>query len=136
MTTASKWSVRQKIEIPFQYTAGPAVTRFLEGLKEGVILAGACGNCGRRSVPPLSFCGRCWLAVDQYVALSGRGTLSSYTTLADGRVVGLVQLEGADSVLAHWIEGRAAVGAAVEVVWQERREASILAIAAFRVSGT
>ncbi len=129
-------SVRQKIEIPFQYTAGPAMARFLEGLKEKTILAGVCSQCGRSSVPPLSFCGRCWRPITNFTPLSGEGVLLSYTRAADGTVYGLIRLDGADSTMAHRVgsgEVEPRVGSRVKPVWSGQRAASILDIECFQL---
>ena len=132
--SAGQWSVRQKIEIPFQYTAGPAMTRFLEGLADKQIIAGVCNKCRRRSVPPLSFCGRCWQPITEFVALPGVGTLISYTNFPD-RIYGLIQLDGADSTLVHFLssnEPEPRIGSRVEPCWRGERSANILDIAYFR----
>ncbi len=131
-------SVRQKIEIPFQYTAGPALTRFLEGLKQKTIVAGVCSQCGRSSVPPLSFCGRCWRPITQFAPLSGLGVLVSYTRAADGNIYGLIRLDGADSTIVHRVLSAASdpqIGAKLEPIWSMERAASILDIEHFRILG-
>jgi hypothetical protein len=133
--SAAHWSVRQRIEIPFQYTAGPAVTRFLQGLTDQKIVASVCSKCGRRSVPPLSFCGRCWQPVTEFRELTGTGQLLSYSSSAD-RTFGLIHLDGADSSFLHWVVadgGRLKIGSPVEPVWRSERSASILDIEHFRV---
>lgn len=129
-------SVRQKIEIPFQYAAGSAVTRFLTGLRDRVIVASVCGKCGRRSVPPLSFCGRCWLPIAEFTDLTGEGTLVSFSRDKEGNLIGLIRCDGADSTLAHRVsvqKGTPKIGARVTPVWREERTASILDIEHFRV---
>lgn len=131
-------SVRQKIEIPFQYTAGPAMTRFLEGLKERTIIAGVCSQCGRSSVPPLSFCGRCWQPITTFTPLAGEGVLLSRTRAADGTTYGLIRLDGADSSMVHRLgpgEITAAAGSRVKPVWSGQRTASILDIEYFQLVG-
>jgi hypothetical protein len=136
---AESWAVHQKIEIPFQYTAGPAVTRFLEGLKDKLIVASVCSKCGRRSVPPLSFCGRCWRPIAEFISVSGEGTLLSFTRRAGGDVLyGMIQLEGTDSSLAHYVTGevgRLRIGCKVAAVWRAGRTGSILDIEGFREVG-
>jgi uncharacterized OB-fold protein len=128
--TQSLQSVRQKIEIPFQYTAGSAVTRFLEGLKDKKIVVGVCSNCGRRSVPPLSVCGRCWKPVTDFVPLSGRGKVISFSRANPTTIYGLIQLEGSDSSLVHYVaeNPNLAIGCDVVPTWREERTASILDI--------
>ncbi len=139
-TTIAK-SVRQKIQIPYSYVAGPAVSRFLAGLKEGVIYASVCPDCGRRAVPPLSFCGHCWKSITEFVAVGPRGVLESFAAapraelpgVASPVTYGLVRLEGADSLLAHVVTGGdLRVGAAVEAVWRPERQGSITDIGYFR----
>jgi uncharacterized OB-fold protein len=140
-------TLRQKIEIPYSYVAGRAVTRFLLGLKEKVFIASVCGSCGRKNVLPLSFCGRCWKPIDQFVPVGPLGTLESFAAVPGGVpelphvvgpvIYGLVRLDGADTLLAHVITGDAEdkirCGARVEAVWCEERSGSILDVAAFRV---
>jgi uncharacterized OB-fold protein len=134
-------TVRQKIQIPYSYVAGPAVTRFLRGLKDRVITASVCTQCGRRSVPPVSFCAQCWQPIGSFVEVGSRGVLESFavsSTDAGERIVyALVRLEGADSLLAHVLHAEPAqvlrCGSQVEAEWRTERTGSILDIACFRV---
>jgi len=145
--SSQDWIVRQKIEIPFRYTAGPALERFFAGLRQAVLVASACSGCGRRSLPPLSFCGRCWRPITEYVELSGKGTVLSFARvpfavaelpdLTPPLTYGLIALDGADTHLAHLLCSEDAdalrVGAPVELVWQEERTGTILDIRYFRL---
>jgi uncharacterized OB-fold protein len=139
-------TIRQKIQIPYNYSAGPAITVFLRGLKEKVIYASLCSGCGRRSVPPLSFCGRCWKPVEQYVPVEQYGIVQSLVFppqlpaelagKADASLgYGLVLLRDCSSSLLHLLKpgesSSLAIGAAVKPVWREERNASILDIAYF-----
>ncbi len=134
--------VEQKIQIPYSYVAGPAVSRFLTGLKDRVFYASACPACGRKTVPPLSFCGRCWKPISQFVPVGPRGVLESFAGVPDGSTPGatyaLIRLNGADTCLAHLLElapgETAQIGAEVEPVWQEEREGSVLDIRCFRLT--
>ncbi len=145
--TTENWAVRQKIEIPFRYAAGSALTRFFEGLREKMIYASRCPRCDRRTVPPLSFCGRCWEPIEEMVCVGPRGTLESFAVvphtveeLAEAAPVvtyGLIRLEGADTNLAHVLRMEPPavlrVGAPVEAVWKGQRTGSILDIEHFRL---
>lgn len=139
-------TVRQRIEIPYSYVTGPAMTHFLSGLKECIIYAGVCSGCGRRNVPPVSFCGRCWTPVTRFEPVGPRGILESYTEIPgapagspDGSspvIFGLIRLESADTSLVHWIDCGSeflCCGAAVEPVWRDDRQGSILDLTAFRL---
>jgi uncharacterized OB-fold protein len=130
--------IRQKIRIPFRYTAGQALTRFLLGLAERQIWATRCSQCGRVYLPPLSFCGRCWQQITEWHELPPEGELVSYTLRpkgASGEMLGLIRLEGADTLLVHWL---GEVGpdqleqvARVRAVWSNEPKGGILDIAYF-----
>lgn len=145
--SSQAWIVPQKIEIPFRYTTGLALERFFAGLRRAVLVASACSSCGRRSLPPLSFCGRCWHPISEYVELSGQGTLLSFARLplpvaelpelAPPVTYGLIGLEGADTHLAHLLYSdhgdSLRVGVPVEPIWREKRSGTILDIRCFRL---
>lgn len=134
--------VEQKIQIPYSYVAGPAVSRFLTGLKDRVFYASQCPACGRKTVPPLSFCGRCWKPINQFVPVGPRGVLQSFAAVPEGSDPGalyvLIRMNGADTSLPHFLElapGQTArVGAEVEPVWAEERGGSVLDIRCFRLT--
>lgn len=141
----SHWTVKQKIAIPFQYTPGPALLRFLEGLRDGKLLASGVRGETRKTVPPLSFCGRTWKPADDWAELPGTGVLESFAVVPHGMaelpqegeriVFGLVKLDGAETRLVHLIHAREPgglrVGAKVRVRWRAERFPGIQAIAGF-----
>ena len=146
MKTSIAPTIHQKIQIPYNYSAGPAITKFLRGLKEKVIYASQCASCGKRSVPPLSFCGRCWQPIDSYVPVEQVGTLESFVAPAafpaelsshatGAAFYGLIRLHECSTNLVHLVQARAdsplQIGATVKPVWKEERTASILDIAYF-----
>lgn len=140
----SEWIVKQRIQIPFRYTTGRALTRFLEGLQERRIWASHCDSCDRVTVPPLSFCGRCWRKIENWRELPAEGELLSYTfteiplpELPDRSpiIFGLIRLDGADSHLVHLIDevdpSELANVTRVRAVWRGERRGSILDISHF-----
>ncbi|RMG49385.1 MAG: Zn-ribbon domain-containing OB-fold protein [Acidobacteria bacterium] len=139
-----EWVVHQRIKIPFMYTAGRALTRFLDGLARGEIWATRCASCSRIYVPPLSFCGRCWRVIDEWRQLPPMGELMSYTLVRyplpehpdrSPLILGLIQLDGADTNLVHFIGDVAPSEVEsvtrVRAVWRDERPASIFAISHF-----
>lgn len=145
-TTSIAPTIHQKIQIPYNYSAGPAMTVFLRGLKEKVIYASQCSGCGRRSVPPLSFCGRCWRPIEQYVAVEQRGAVQSFVfpsslpSELSGRVdaslgYALILLQDCNTSLAHLVKASGSaplkIGEIVKPVWRDERSASIMDIAYF-----
>lgn len=123
--------------ITHRYTPGIAGERFFRALAEdGVFLATRCAACGITYCPARIFCERCFaeLDLDAAVAVGPRGTLISATVvhidlagrpLPEPVGVGLVRLDGADTVLLHRLTPEAAalgLGEAVEAVLKPAAE--------------
>lgn len=137
-------------EIPLYqvYTAGLAGERFFREIMEhGRILGTRCGSCSYTYVPPRAFCERCFAALTEWVEVGSRGTLRAHTvahTDAWGRhldqpaMIGLIQLDGADGLLVHYLKGvrpgEVKAGLRVRAVFKPRgrRRGSILDIQGFR----
>lgn len=95
--------------VAHRYTAGVAGEAFFRALKErGVFLASVCEECGVTYCPSRAFCERCLAELVGEVEVGPRGTLESFTVVFKGLggesldepvVVGLVRLDGADTVL-------------------------------------
>ena len=54
---------------------------FFEQAREGQLTAIRCGNCGALATPPREFCPSCAQRRWEPVALSGEGTIASYTII-------------------------------------------------------
>ena len=113
-----------KIPFRYEYTAGVAGERFLRGIKEGRILAGRCARCGRRYVPPKSYCVECFLPISDFVELSPRGTVAAVTEswvdfqgkrLETPSTIAFVVFRGAVGGIIQRAEGKSLrIGSAVE----------------------
>ena len=127
------------------YTVGLAGERFLRELKDGRFLGTRCAPCDRVYLPPSIFCPRCFAALEEWKEVGPQGTVRAVTTAhrgVDGRpletpeTLALIQLDGADGLLAHRIGGSGGldIGARVEPVFRDaaEREGSILDIRHFR----
>lgn len=68
-----------KILCRYSRDAGGYISKFLEGLRGGRILASRCSRCGRTLVPPRSFCEWCFVDVTTWVELSGYGEVATYS---------------------------------------------------------
>src|ERR1051325_8494986 len=129
------------ITIPYKWTTGPTVGRFLAELKENGRLAGArCGVCHRVYVPPADVCGQCYRPLDEWVPLTGEGTVVALTTVerampfspvAAPYTLALVRLDGADTNLLHLASGDLKAGDRVRAVFKTERTGSLLDIAGF-----
>jgi hypothetical protein len=146
-----------RMPVSHRYTAGLAGERFFRALKErGVFLATRCDACGVTYCPARAFCERCLSSLlDRELEAGPAGTLESFTVVhvgLDGErldppvTIGLVRLDGADTLLAHRLGGAAGeplggsgraglhIGMRVEAVFEEpaRRRAHLDDVRCFR----
>lgn len=136
------------IPVRHRYTPGVAGEAFLRALRDrGAFLASRCESCRYTYVPARMFCERCFEELSPGVEVGPTGTLDSFTVGyvgVDGDpldrpvVLGLVRLDGADSLFLHflldWDDRPLEIGQRVEAVVRPRRErrGSILDIRGFR----
>jgi uncharacterized OB-fold protein len=126
------------------YTVGVAGERFFRELKDaGRLMGSRCAACDHVYLPPSLFCPRCFAALDEWREVGPQGTVRAVTTAHRGadndpldtpERLALVQLDGADDLLIHRLDGRAEVGARVQAVIRDaaERTGSILDIRHFR----
>lgn len=128
------------------YTMGAAGERFFRELKDnGRLMGTRCSACDHVYVPPSMFCPNCFAALDEWREVGPQGAVRAVTTAhigADGQRVetpetlALVQLDGADGLLAHRIgeADRVEIGARVEAILKDagERTGSILDVRYFR----
>jgi len=139
-------------EIPLTslYTAGTGGQIFFRALKtQGKLIATRCQPCEQVYLPSRSFCERCFAELKEQVEVKRTGRLVSYTfcyvdldgvRLRRPVALGLVQLEGATTLLLHYLVGvngptEVKIGCRVETVIKPRakRIGSMLDIEGFRV---
>jgi uncharacterized protein len=135
-----------QIPVAHRYTPGVAGEAFFRALRErGEFLASRCESCGVTYCPVRLFCERCFARLEADTVVGPRGTVESFTVgyvgtegeaLEEPVVLGLVRLEGADTVLAHFLLDAEAleIGQRVEPVLKQkaRRTGSILDLRGFR----
>jgi uncharacterized OB-fold protein len=137
------------IPIRHRYTPGVAGEAFFRALKDrGELVASRCEDCGITYCPPRLFCERCFAGpLEANVVVGPGGMLMSFTVgyagvegqpLDEPAVLGLIRLEGADTVLLHFVVDAAelAAGARVEAVFEpkSKRTGSILDLRGFRLA--
>ncbi len=139
------------IRLPHKYAAGPAFTRFYNGLKEGIIYGTSCPSCKKTFVPGRSFCPECLANLEEWVEVSQEGEVQSWSYSdkeffgMPGKppvIVALIRLDGTDCNLLHLLGGvdmgsadavDAAVkkGTRVKAVWNEEKKGHVLDIKYF-----
>jgi len=141
--------VEGMIDIPNTYSAGPVGSRFLIELRDNKkILGMRCPDCSRVYVPPKSTCKDCFGQLSEWVEVSDKGTLLTYTVDCQSNAVqpveppivyGIIQLDGADTGLVHMLgevdPESLQIGMRLQAVFKEEREASILDIKYFKPLG-
>lgn len=107
------WVYHGQIYIPNTYSAGAVGSRFLIELRDNKKIMGTrCPACNRVYVPARSVCKDCFGELSEWVEVSQRGTLLTYTVTYQSNpiqpvstpiVYGIVQLDGADTGFVHML---------------------------------
>ncbi len=142
------WIYHGQIYIPNTYSAGAVGSRFLIELRDNKKIMGTrCPACNRVYVPARSVCRDCFGELSEWVEVSQKGTLLTYTVAYQSNpiqpvstpiVYGIVQLDGADTGFVHMLgevdPGQLKVGTKVKAVFKVKKErvASILDIKYFK----
>ncbi len=143
---------RGMVPVASRYTVGPAGERFFRALRdEARILGTRCGRCRITYVPGRLFCERCFDELQEWVQVGPGGMIEAVTALSLGpngarltqpALLALIRLDGADTVLMHYLGGPGAseadIGTRVEPVFRPvgERTGSILDILHFRPDRT
>jgi len=142
------WIYHGQIYIPNTYSAGAVGSRFLVELRDNKKIMGTrCPNCNRVYVPARSVCRDCFGELSEWVEVSQKGTLLTYTVAHQSNpvqpvptpiVYGIVQLDGADTGFVHMLgevdPEKLKAGTKVKAVFKVKKErvASILDIKYFK----
>jgi uncharacterized OB-fold protein len=127
------------IEVPvylkFEFTAGKALTRFLQRIREGRIVGQRCPSCSNVYVPPRGMCARCGIGTDEEVEVSDEGIIEAFTVvhipipgnaIKPPFVAANILLDGADMACLHRVgdvdNASVKVGMRVKAVWKPREE--------------
>ncbi|MBM3156803.1 MAG: Zn-ribbon domain-containing OB-fold protein [Chloroflexi bacterium] len=130
----------------FQVTVGATGSKFLFELRDNKNIMGIkCPTCKKIYVPPRTHCPTCFARMSEWVNLSGKGTLETFTVVRYQEpympkeapyAYGVIKLDGADTGIVHMIGGvdldKIKVGTKMEPVFREQREGSILDIEYFK----
>ncbi len=141
------------MEQPFDYSAGKYRSRFLSEIRDNKKFYGVrCPKCKKVYAPPKILCGPCFTVMDEPVEVGPQGVIKTFTILRFAFVdpetgitkpvpyaFGVVQLDGADNVIWHFIdykdESQVKNGARVEAVFEENRTGCMKDIRHFKIIG-
>jgi len=148
--TSNAYVVEGKLALPYTYFAGRVGSAFLIALRDKKQILGVrCNKCGKVFVPPRQTCERCLEDIrDNWVELPGTGEVVNFTVVREADkhlpkavpyILGLIKLDGADTPLAHIIEGIAPEkmtgGLRVKPVFAKESPSTILEIDHFEPVG-
>lgn len=140
------WIYHGQIKIPNSYSAGAVGSRFLVELRDKKRIMGTkCLKCNRVYVPARSICRDCFGQLDEWVEVSNKGSLLTYSIEYGQKpiqpveppiIYGIIQLDGADTGLVHILGEvdpvQLKVGMIVQAVFSDKRVASIMDIKYFK----
>lgn len=130
-------STRYRPEAKFAWAAGEAMSRFLDELQNGRLIARSCRGCRRVLFPPRMFCERCFRPTDAWVYVKDTGTIETYSIsyldtdarrIEDPILVGVVSVDGASEKMGmmHYFgemtKEEIRIGMRVRAVWKPAEE--------------
>jgi uncharacterized OB-fold protein len=138
-----------EVDARYAWDAGVAVGRYLQGLKEGRIMARECRSCRRILVPPRMFCEQCFRPTDRWVEVRDTGRVNTFSIcyirwdmvkLDEPEMPAVIEIDGASAGMGFMHKlgevdpDDVRIGMDVEAVWKpdDDREGSILDIRYFR----
>ncbi|MHA1291419.1 MAG: Zn-ribbon domain-containing OB-fold protein [Promethearchaeota archaeon] len=139
-------------EVQYSWSLGPAMSKFLQGLKAGKILGVKCNNCKRTIVPPRMFCEYCFGPTGEWVELKDTGTVETFSIsyldpnarrIKDPILIGVISIDGASPQhgFMHYFgemkPEELKIGMKVKAVWkpENERKGSITDIKYFKPLG-
>jgi uncharacterized OB-fold protein len=141
--TTDCFVVHGKLALPYTYFAGRVGSTFLTTIRDKKKIMGVrCRACAKVYVPPRQVCDVCLEDIrDNWVGVETTGTIVNYTVVrySDKHlpkqppyVLALIRLEGADTPLAHIVQGididKVTIGTRVRAVFAKETTHTILDI--------
>ncbi len=126
-----------KLDARYAWDAGVALSRYLNGFKEGRILGSHCPSCKRTVVPPRIFCELCFRPMSDYVDLQDTGTVNTFSLcyvtwdmrrLKEPMMPAVIDIDGASKnmgimhLLGEVDPKAVKVGMRVKAVWKPARQ--------------
>lgn len=133
------------LKLPYSYTVGKTLSEFFVALRDkGTIMGKSCPGCKAVLFPPRKTCGRCYSETGDWVELSGKGVVETFTVVRYREptlpakppyILGQIKLEGTNGGITHLVKGvdldEIKIGMEVQAVIKEEREGNIRDIEGF-----
>lgn len=141
--------ITYKFEPKYSWAAGIAISKFLDELKQGRIIARKCYGCNRILVPPRMYCEQCYRPTDEWVHVNDTGAVNTFSISSVGTdarrlktpvLVAVVDIDGASPGmgilhnLGQVEPSKIHIGMKVKAVWkaENQREGAITDIRYFK----
>lgn len=128
--------------LKYRWDTGVAISRYLDELKQGRLIARRCDGCKRVMIPPRMFCERCFRPTDDWVAVKDTGKILTFslcyvswnvTRLTEPEIPAVIGIDGASENMGilhkvkHPTPREVRVGMPLRAVWKspETRTGSI-----------
>ena len=123
-------------QLRYRWDTGEAISRYLQELKEGRLIARRCNRCARVMIPPRMFCERCFRPTDEWVHVKDTGKIITFSLcyvswdvrrLKRPQIPAVIEIDGASPGMGilHLVKKVPAkevkVGMAVRAVWKPSR---------------
>lgn len=108
-----KQVVTETVSLRYDYSLGEVAGTFMQGLRDGRILATHCSRSGLTYLPPRAYCERSFEPCDSWVEAGSEGTIETSTIVVRGFegkrkppvAVAFVRLDGVDSAIGNYVDG-------------------------------
>jgi len=111
-------SISRIVDVPYNYSGGYYVSRYLKELKDNKLFVGVrCPECRKVYVPPRVMCADCFVRTGDFIPVSDKGIVMAYTVVTvpytnpnTGEPKKLpftcacIRLDGSDSNIMHCLE--------------------------------
>lgn len=124
------------VRAEFNFWVGIVMDKFYDGLQEKKFIGTKCSKCGKVFLPPRNRCGDCFAKAEDFIELPETGILKNFTVTSykvterkarnvnKDQIVGLVQIDGADSAMVVPVINTnpedLKIGMKLKVVWAKR----------------
>jgi len=130
-------TVRDRPKAKYLWSTGIAMSRFLNELKNGKIIASTCKKCGRIMVPPRVFCEQCFKPTNGWTYVKDTGTINTYSVsfiagdasrIKEPIIVAVIDIDGASPGMGilHTVQEidwkKVKFGMKVKAVWKPEKE--------------
>lgn len=105
--------ISDQITLRYDYALGEVAGKFMQGLREGKLLATRCSKSALTYLPPRAFCERSFEKCDGWVEAGHEGVIEASTVVVRGyegkrkapMAIAFVRLDGVDSAIANYVDG-------------------------------